>query len=83
LKEQNDEHSIDHGNFFRYRQGVGETLRKEKVERRDQGLIMAIRSVEIERLSPDSMHAAHALNGPTIAHSIVTTSELIAALPHD
>jgi nicotinamidase-related amidase len=32
--------------------------------------------------SPDRMHAAHALNGPTFAHSIVTTSELVAALPH-
>lgn len=33
--------------------------------------------------SPDRMHAAHALNGPTFAHRILTTSELIAALPHD
>ncbi len=67
--------------------GIGKASAKLFAKRRwkvrDQGLIMAIRSVEIERLSPDSMHAAHALNGPTIAHSIVTTSELIAALPHD
>ena len=27
------------------------------------------------------MHAAHELNGPTYAHAILTTSELIAALP--
>jgi len=33
--------------------------------------------------SPDRMHAAHELNGPTFAHRIVTTSELTAALPHD
>jgi hypothetical protein len=26
------------------------------------------------------MHAAHEINGPTYAHSIVTTAELIAAL---
>ena len=29
----------------------------------------------------DMMHAAHALNGPTYAHAILTTAELIAALP--
>ncbi len=33
--------------------------------------------------SPDQMHAAHELNGSTFAHGIVTTSEVIAALPHD
>lgn len=31
-------------------------------------------------LSPEMMHAAHAINGPTYAHSIVTTYELIASL---
>jgi nicotinamidase-related amidase len=31
--------------------------------------------------SPDRMHAAHELNGPTYAHKILTTAELIAALP--
>jgi len=31
--------------------------------------------------SPDRMHAAHVLNGPTFAHRIITTEELIAALP--
>ncbi len=51
LKEQNDEHSTDRENFFRYRQGVGETLRIEKVERRGQGLIMTIRKVEVEQFS--------------------------------
>ena len=30
--------------------------------------------------SEDRMHAAHELNGPTYAHAIVTTAELIAAL---
>ncbi len=30
---------------------------------------------------PEMMHAAHELNGPTFAHAIVTTDELIAALP--
>jgi nicotinamidase-related amidase len=29
------------------------------------------------------MHAAHELNGPTFAHAIVTTKELIAAFPRD
>lgn len=29
----------------------------------------------------EMMHAAHELNGPTFAHSIVTTSELLRALP--
>lgn len=29
---------------------------------------------------PEMMHAAHELNGPTFAHSIVTTGELIASL---
>ncbi len=33
--------------------------------------------------SQEAMHAAHEINGPTFAHRIVTTSELIAALPHD
>ncbi len=30
--------------------------------------------------SPEMMHAAHELNGPTYAHEILTTAELIAAL---
>lgn len=30
--------------------------------------------------SPEAMHAAHEINGPTYAHAIVTTSELLAAL---
>ena len=30
---------------------------------------------------PDMMHAAHELNGPTFAHAILTTTEVIAALP--
>jgi nicotinamidase-related amidase len=30
--------------------------------------------------SPDMMHAAHKLNGPTYAHEILTTAELIASL---
>jgi len=31
--------------------------------------------------SHEMMHAAHVLNGPTFAHAILTTAELIAALP--
>jgi len=31
--------------------------------------------------SKEMMHAAHELNGPTFAHAIVTTLELVAALP--
>jgi len=31
-------------------------------------------------LSPEMMHAAHELNGPTFAHAISTTNELIASL---
>jgi nicotinamidase-related amidase len=31
--------------------------------------------------SKEMMHAAHELNGPTYAHAILKTSELIAALP--
>jgi len=31
--------------------------------------------------TPELMHAAHVLNGPTFAHAILTTAELIAALP--
>jgi Isochorismatase family len=31
--------------------------------------------------SQDMMRAAHELNGPTFAHAIVTTAELVAALP--
>jgi hypothetical protein len=31
--------------------------------------------------SHEHMHAAHGLNGPTFAHAILTTSELLAALP--
>jgi hypothetical protein len=27
------------------------------------------------------MHAAHGLNGPTFAHAMLTTSDLLAALP--
>jgi nicotinamidase-related amidase len=30
---------------------------------------------------PEMMHAAHELNGPTFAHSIVTTAELVRAIP--
>lgn len=30
--------------------------------------------------SPEAMHAAHALNGPTYAHAILGTSELLAAI---
>jgi len=30
--------------------------------------------------SMDRMHAAHELNGPTFAHAIVTTADLVAAL---
>ena len=30
--------------------------------------------------SPDRMHAAHVLNGPTFAHRIVTTADLIGDL---
>jgi nicotinamidase-related amidase len=30
--------------------------------------------------SPEAMHAAHAINGPTFAHAILTTDELIAQL---
>jgi nicotinamidase-related amidase len=33
--------------------------------------------------SDDRMHSAHELNGPTYAHAILTTSELIAALPQN
>jgi nicotinamidase-related amidase len=29
----------------------------------------------------EMMHAAHELNGPTYAHSILTTAEVTAALP--
>ncbi|WP_266181390.1 isochorismatase family cysteine hydrolase [Dyella humicola] len=32
-------------------------------------------------LSPELMHAAHELNGPTYAHAILTTEQLIASLP--
>ena len=31
--------------------------------------------------SKDGMRAAHVVNGPTYAHAITTTSDLIAALP--
>ena len=31
--------------------------------------------------SPERMHAAHVLNGPTFAHRILTTAELMDALP--
>jgi nicotinamidase-related amidase len=31
----------------------------------------------------EMMHAAHELNGPTFAHAIVTTDELLQALPKD
>jgi nicotinamidase-related amidase len=31
--------------------------------------------------SREAMHAAHAVNGPSFAHAILTTDELIAALP--
>lgn len=31
--------------------------------------------------SEDRMHAAHELNGPTYAHAILTTAELLTALP--
>ncbi|MBC9032927.1 cysteine hydrolase [Sphingomonas sp. JC676] len=31
--------------------------------------------------APELMHAAHDLNGPTFAHAILTTAELLAALP--
>jgi|SRR5215831_4224089 len=31
--------------------------------------------------SREAMHAAHEINGPTLAHAILTTSELVAAFP--
>lgn len=31
--------------------------------------------------SPEAMHAAHVINGPTYAHAIVDTRELLAAFP--
>ena len=31
--------------------------------------------------SHEMMHAAHELNGPTFAHAILTTADVIAALP--
>ena len=31
--------------------------------------------------SKEMMHAAHELNGPTYAHAILTTAELLAVLP--
>lgn len=31
--------------------------------------------------SPEAMHAAHEINGPTYAHAILTTEELLAQLP--
>jgi nicotinamidase-related amidase len=31
--------------------------------------------------TPEMMHAAHVLNGPTFAHAILTTGELVEALP--
>jgi nicotinamidase-related amidase len=30
--------------------------------------------------SPEAMHAAHVINGPTYAHAITTTDELVAEL---
>lgn len=33
--------------------------------------------------SDDRMRAAHELNGPTFAHAILTTAELVAALPRE
>ena len=33
--------------------------------------------------SQDMIHAAHELNGPTFAHAILTTIELVASLPHE
>jgi nicotinamidase-related amidase len=30
--------------------------------------------------SPEAMHAAHEINGPTFAHAILTTDGVIAAL---
>lgn len=31
--------------------------------------------------SAEALHCAHAINGPTFAHAILTTAELVAALP--
>jgi nicotinamidase-related amidase len=31
----------------------------------------------------EMMRAAHELNGPTFAHAILTTAELVATLPHE
>ena len=36
---------------------------------------------ETAAYSKEMMHAAHELNGPSYAHAIVKTSEMIAALP--
>jgi nicotinamidase-related amidase len=33
--------------------------------------------------SKEMMHAAHELNGPSSAPKILTTVELVAALPHE
>ena len=31
-------------------------------------------------VSHEAMHAAHEINGPTFAHAILTTSDVVAAL---
>ena len=32
--------------------------------------------------NPAGMHAAHEVNGPSFAHAIVATEQLLALLPH-
>ena len=34
-------------------------------------------------LSPDALHAAHEINGPTYAHAILTTEEVVGKLVGD
>lgn len=47
---------------------------------RDKGYRVTLVKDATAAFSPEAMHAAHAINGPTYAHAITTTAELIAEL---
>ena len=44
-------------------------------------LVMTLVRDATAAFSQEMMHAAHKLNGPTFAHAILTTADVIAALP--
>jgi hypothetical protein len=66
-----------------FRARVGEPLTRHARTSRDLGgrALFAASRRKGGALSADGAGSTHELNGPNFAHSILTTAELVAALP--